>query len=89
LDDLAEFPAGYLSAGQRRRLGLARLLLAKRPLWLLDEPTVSLDVASTERLVSAVNEHTRAGGLAIVATHLPLALERARTLELVSLRMAA
>jgi heme exporter protein A len=48
-----------------------------------------LDVASTERLVSAVNEHTRAGGLAIVATHLPLALERARTLELVSLRMAA
>lgn len=89
LDDLAEFPAAYLSAGQRRRLGLARLLLAKRPLWLLDEPTVSLDVASTERLVSAVNEHTRTGGLAIVATHLPLALERARTLELVSLRMAA
>ena len=44
---------------------------------------------STERLVSAVNEHTRAGGLAIVATHLPLALERARTLELVSRRMAA
>jgi heme exporter protein A len=89
LDDLAEFPAAYLSAGQRRRLGLVRLLLAKRPLWLLDEPTVSLDVASTERLVSAVNEHTRAGGLAIVATHLPLGLERARTLELVSLRMAA
>jgi heme exporter protein A len=89
LDDLAEFPAAYLSAGQRRRLGLARLLLAKRPLWLLDEPTVSLDVASTDRLVSAVNEHTSAGGLAIVATHLPLALERARTLELVSLRMAA
>lgn len=89
LDDLAEFPAAYLSAGQRRRLGLARLLLARRPLWLLDEPTVSLDVVSTERLVSAVNEHTRAGGLAIVATHLPLALERARTLELVSRRMAA
>jgi heme exporter protein A len=89
LDDLVEFPAAYLSAGQRRRLGLARLLLAKRPLWLLDEPTVSLDVASTERLVSAVNEHTSSGGLAILATHLPLALERARTLELVSLRMAA
>jgi heme exporter protein A len=89
LDDLAEFPAAYLSAGQRRRLGLARLLLAKRPLWLLDEPTVSLDVASTERLVSAVNEHTHAGGVAIIATHLPLALVRARTLELVSLRMAA
>ena len=89
LDDLIEFPAAYLSAGQRRRLGLARLLVADRPLWLLDEPTVSLDVASSERLVSAVNTHTGAGGLAIIATHLPLALERARTLELVSHRMAA
>ena len=89
LDDLIEFPAAYLSAGQRRRLGLARLLVADRPLWLLDEPTVSLDVASSERLVSAVNAHTRGGGLAIIATHLPLALERARTLELVSHRMAA
>jgi heme exporter protein A len=89
LDELAEFPAAYLSAGQRRRLGLARLLVAERPLWLLDEPTVSLDVASSERLVAAINDHTRAGGLAIVATHLPLALERARTLELVSRRIAA
>ena len=89
LDDLVEFPAAYLSAGQRRRLGLARLLLAKRPVWLLDEPTVSLDAASSDRLVSAVNDHTRAGGLAIVATHLPLALERARTLTIVLRRMAA
>lgn len=89
LDDLVEFPAAYLSAGQRRRLGLARLLLARRPLWLLDEPTVSLDVASSERLVAAVNEHTRAGGLAMIATHLPLALERARTLEIGTRRMAA
>lgn len=89
LDDLVEFPAAYLSAGQRRRLGLARLLLASRPVWLLDEPTVSLDVASSDRLVSAVNDHTRAGGLAIIATHLPLALERVRTLTIVSQRMAA
>jgi heme exporter protein A len=65
------------------------LLLVRRPLWLLDEPTVSLDVASSERLVAAVNDHTRAGGLAIIATHLPLALERARTLEIGSRRMAA
>jgi heme exporter protein A len=49
LDDLGEFPAAYLSAGQKRRLGLARLLVADRPLWLLDEPTVSLDTASSER----------------------------------------
>jgi heme exporter protein A len=89
LEDLVEFPAAYLSAGQRRRLGLARLLLAPRALWLLDEPTVSLDVASSDRLVAAVNDHTRAGGLAIVATHVPLALERARTLTIASQRMAA
>jgi heme exporter protein A len=89
LDDLIEFPAAYLSAGQRRRLGLARLLVAQRPVWLLDEPTVSLDVASSDRLVAAVNDHTRAGGLAIVATHLPLALERVRTLTIIPRRMAA
>jgi len=89
LDDLGEFPAAYLSAGQKRRLGLARLLAADRPVWLLDEPTVSLDTASTERLVAAVNAHTKSGGIAVVATHLPLALERARTLELAARRMAA
>ena len=75
MDDLADFPAAYLSAGQKRRLGLARLLVADRPLWLLDEPTVSLDTASSERLVAAVNAHTKSGGIAVIATHLPLALE--------------
>lgn len=89
LEDLVEFPAAYLSAGQRRRLGLARLLLAPRPLWLLDEPTVSLDIASSDRLVAAVNDHTSAGGLAIIATHVPLALERVRTLTIAPRRMAA
>lgn len=89
LEELGEFPAAYLSAGQKRRLGLSRLLLAHRPLWLLDEPTASLDVASSERLVAAVNTHTREGGLAVIATHLPLALERARTLDLVAQRMVA
>lgn len=89
LEELAEFPAAYLSAGQKRRLGLSRLLVAHRPLWLLDEPTASLDTASSERLVAAVNTHTSTGGLAVIATHLPLALERARTLDLVAQRMAA
>jgi heme exporter protein A len=89
LDDLGEFPAAYLSAGQKRRLGLCRLLLADRPVWLLDEPTASLDAASSERLVSAVNAHTASGGLAIVATHLPLALANARTLDLAARRIAA
>ena len=89
LDDLADFPAAYLSAGQKRRLGLARLLVADRPLWLLDEPTVSLDTASSERLVAAVNAHTKSGGIAVIATHLPLALESARTLQLAHQRIAA
>jgi heme exporter protein A len=89
LDELSDFPAAYLSAGQRRRLGLARLLVAERPVWLLDEPTASLDSASSERLVDAVNTHTSKGGIAVIATHLPLALERARALELAVQRIAA
>lgn len=89
LDELGEFPAAYLSAGQKRRLGLARLLTADRPVWLLDEPTASLDAASSERLVAAVNAHTRGGGLAVIATHLPLAIERASAVELGTRRMAA
>jgi heme exporter protein A len=89
LDELSDFPAAYLSAGQRRRLGLARLLVAERPVWLLDEPTASLDSASSERLVDAVNTHTSKGGIAVIATHLPIALERARALELAVQRIAA
>lgn len=82
LADLAEFPASYLSAGQKRRVGLARLLAAPRPIWLLDEPTVSLDAASTARLAEVVNHHSGAGGIVIAATHLPLGLERTRDLRL-------
>lgn len=82
LAPLAGAPAAYLSAGQRRRLGLSRLLLAHRPLWLLDEPTVSLDVASVAVLAGIVREHVAAGGLAIAATHVPLGLEGARELRL-------
>jgi heme exporter protein A len=82
LADLAEFPVAYLSAGQRRRAGLARLLAVYRPVWLLDEPTVSLDAASTERLADAVNAHTSEGGLVIAATHLPLGFARVRELTI-------
>jgi len=82
LDTLADIPAGYLSAGQKRRLGLCRLVLAKRPLWLLDEPTVSLDTQSTAMLAEVVKEHRATGGLVIAATHLPLGLEDARELRL-------
>jgi heme exporter protein A len=74
LDTLADIPAGYLSAGQKRRLALARLVAAERPLWLLDEPTVSLDTSSIEVLITAINAHLAAGGMAVIATHVPLAL---------------
>lgn len=76
LDHLADLPAGWLSAGQRRRLAFARLLATKRPVWLLDEPTAALDSASESRLVGHVAAHLDAGGVAVVATHLPLSLPR-------------
>jgi heme exporter protein A len=79
---LADIPAGYLSAGQKRRLALARLGVAERPIWLLDEPTVSLDTASVALLVKAIAGHVAGGGLAAIATHVPVALERAREIRL-------
>ena len=79
---LADIPAGYLSAGQKRRLALSRLAAAHRPLWLLDEPTVSLDTASVALLVDAVNAHCANGGITIAATHLPLAFENAKEIRL-------
>jgi heme exporter protein A len=82
LDDIASVPAGYLSAGQKRRLGLARLLLAKRPLWLLDEPTVSLDAASLAWLARSMQGHVDGGGILVAATHASLGLATQRTLVL-------
>ncbi len=82
LDGLADVPAAWLSAGQRRRLGLSRLLLAPRALWLLDEPTVSLDASAVETLAGIIGEHVAAGGIVLAATHLPLGLNNARELRL-------
>jgi heme exporter protein A len=79
---LADFNAGHLSQGQARRLGLARLLAAQRPIWLLDEPSVSLDAASTRLLEQAIATHLAAGGLVIASTHLDLAIPEAAVLEL-------
>lgn len=79
---LRDIPAGYLSAGQQRRLGLARLLVAERPVWLLDEPTASLDSAGQDTLILAVNAHLAGGGIAVAATHAPLAFVNAHTLAL-------
>ncbi|MDP2124038.1 MAG: heme ABC exporter ATP-binding protein CcmA [Parvibaculum sp.] len=85
---LADLPVAYLSAGQKRRLALARLLAAPRPLWLLDEPTVGLDTASIARLGLAMQAHLTNGGLIIAATHLDLGLAGARTLRLGAERAA-
>ena len=89
LDALADIPAGYLSAGQKRRLGLARLAVAPRPLWLLDEPTVSLDAASVEVLVTSINALLKAGGMAVIATHVPMALVTAQSIRLGRVEAAA
>lgn len=81
LASLSTRMAGELSAGQRRRLGLARLLLTGRPVWALDEPTVALDVANVERFAHTVKAHLATGGMALIATHIDLGLE-AETLDL-------
>jgi heme exporter protein A len=65
----ADLPSAYLSAGQRKRLSLARLLVAPRPVWLLDEPTNALDVGSQETLRRLCAEHLATGGLIMIATH--------------------
>jgi heme exporter protein A len=82
LASLTRRRAGELSAGQKRRLGLARLLVTGRPLWLLDEPTVSLDVASVVLFAGVVRQHLATGGAAIIATHVDLGLPEAKVLDL-------
>ena len=82
LGGLADLPATYLSAGQRRRLSLARLIAVPRPIWLLDEPTSALDTASQARLSEFMRRHLAGNGLIIAATHGPLGLEPARELRL-------
>jgi len=90
LTTLADRPAQNLSAGQRRRLGLARLMLgAPGALWLMDEPTVSLDAVSVGLVERAVAGHLAAGGMALIATHLDLAVPGAGVLDLSGFRARA
>lgn len=76
----ADLPVAYLSAGQRRRVALARLLVAHRPLWLLDEPGASLDLASQATLRRLIEAHRALGGIVVATTHVPLGLAGAKEL---------
>ncbi|WP_437344090.1 heme ABC exporter ATP-binding protein CcmA [Mesorhizobium marinum] len=79
---IAHLPYGYLSTGQKRRAAIARLLVSRRPAWLLDEPTAGLDAESARQLSSLMVRHREEGGMIIAATHLPLGLERALELTM-------
>ena len=82
LAGIAQLPAAYLSAGQRRRLSVARLIAIKRPLWLLDEPTTALDVAAQAQLAGLMREHLAGGGLILAAAHGSIGLEAPKELRL-------
>jgi heme exporter protein A len=87
LAPLADRLAGTLSAGQKRRAGLARLMVTGRPIWVLDEPTVSLDIAAVGMFADAVRAHLDGGGMALLATHIDLGIE-AQVLDITGMRAA-
>jgi len=82
LTPCADFPAQHLSAGQRRRFGLARLLLKPVPIWLLDEPTTALDSHGQKLVLDLIGRHQATGGIAIISSHDQLTLAQAKTLTL-------
>jgi heme exporter protein A len=82
LDGISHLPAGYLSAGQRRRLSVARLIAVPRPIWLLDEPTSALDTAAQATLAELMAQHLASGGMILAATHGPIGLAGTKELRL-------
>jgi heme exporter protein A len=82
LAPLAGLPAAYLSAGQRRRLSIARLIAAPRPIWLLDEPASTLDATAQARLADLMKSHLAGGGLIVAAAHSSIGLDKAQDLRL-------
>jgi heme exporter protein A len=89
LDDIAHLPAGYLSAGQLRRLSIGRLIGVPRPIWLLDEPTSALDADGQSVLATLMAQHLAGGGMILAATHGPIGVEGAKELRLDSLARSA
>ena len=79
---IAHLPFGYLSAGQQRRLAFAKLLVAFRPIWLLDEPTTALDVDADRAFTALIEDHRAQGGIVLAATHRDLGLRNSRSLEM-------
>jgi heme exporter protein A len=82
LHTLADLPAAYLSAGQRRRLSIARLVAVRRPIWLLDEPSSTLDAAAQARLTELMRAHLAGGGMILAASHGALGIAGAQELRL-------
>ena len=82
LGGITHLPFGYLSAGQQRRMAFAKLLVAWRPVWILDEPTAALDVSAESVFTELIKNHLATGGIVLAATHQPLGLENARELKM-------
>lgn len=82
LAGITHLPFGYLSAGQQRRFAFAKLLVAHRPIWILDEPTAALDAAADRLFAELIGDHRQKGGIALAATHQPLGLEGAKELRM-------
>lgn len=82
LSDITHLPFGYLSAGQQRRFAFAKLLVAYRPVWILDEPTAALDASADRLFAGLIDAHRRKGGIVVAATHQPLGLQSARELKM-------
>ena len=82
LSGITHLPFGYLSAGQQRRIAFAKLLVAHRPVWILDEPTAALDASADRLLAQLIEAHQAKGGIVLAATHQPLGLENARELKM-------
>ncbi|MBB4443090.1 heme ABC exporter ATP-binding subunit CcmA [Rhizobium esperanzae] len=82
LSGITHLPFGYLSAGQQRRIAFAKLLVAYRPVWILDEPTAALDASADRLFADLIGAHLTKGGIVLAATHQPLGLRNAQELKM-------